>query len=106
MFVYRSGVETDIITLTSPDINDTDFTERQVAYTLGAIELQQGDRIGVQEGFSTTRNQNVTLTFIIGDGRGWFMRVPLAMSHKDLTNKNQEADNQHIDTTITKRNIS
>jgi hypothetical protein len=51
VFVYRGGIETDIISLTSPDINDTDFVEREVAYTLGAIELQQGDRIGVQEGF-------------------------------------------------------
>ena len=96
VFIYRSGVETDIITLTSPDINDIVFTERQIAYTLGAIELQQGDRIGVQEGFSTTRVQDVTLTFIIGDGRGWFMRVPLAISHKDTTDKNAEPEFQHV----------
>ena len=105
VFIYRGGVETDIITLISPDINDTIFVERQVAYTIGAIELQQGDRIGVQAGFSTTRVQDVTLTFIIGDGIGWFMRVPLAISHKDLTNKNAETTYQHIDTTTTKQTI-
>ena len=105
VFIYRNGVEMDIITLTSPDINDADFTERQIAYTLGAIELQQGDRIGVQWGFSTTRVQDVTLTFIIGDGRGWFMRCPLAVSHKDLTAKNAETNYQHVDTTTTKETL-
>ena len=103
--IYRGGIETDIISLTSPDINDTDFVERQVAYTLGAIELRQGDRLGVQEGFSTTRVPDVTLTFIVGDGRGWFMRVPLALSHKDLENKNAETTFQHVDTTTTKETL-
>lgn len=96
VFIYRNGVETNSILLTSPDINDTNFVERQLTYTFGAIELQQGDRIGVQEGFSTTRVQDVTLTYIIGDGRGWFMRVPLALSHKDTTDKNGEPEFQHV----------
>ena len=33
------------------------------------------------------------------------IEIPMVISHKDLTNKNQEADNQHIDTTITKETL-
>ena len=33
------------------------------------------------------------------------VEIPMVISHKDLTNKNQEADNQHIDTTITKETL-
>lgn len=101
VFLYRAGVETNIITpLASPDIDETEFTERQISYIFPELALLAGDRIGIQEGFSTTHANNVTLTYIVGDGRGWFMRLPLPLKHESLTNKDSEAAFQHIDERI------
>lgn len=103
VFIYRAGVETNISTpLASPDIDETEFTERQISYIFPELELLAGDRIGIQEGFSTTHANNVKLTYIVGDGRGWFMRLPLPLKHENLTDKNSEAAFQHVDTTTTK----
>ena len=106
VFLYRAGVETNIITpLASPDIDDTEFTERQISYIFPELVLLAGDRIGIQEGFSTTHANNITLTYIVGDGRGWFMRLPLPLKHENLTDKNSEATFQHVDTTVTKNTL-
>lgn len=94
--IYRAGNRIPIFTLQSPDINETEFTERQISYVIPEIALQAGDRLIFQEGFSTTHGANVTLTYIVGDGRGWFMRLPLPMEHSALVNKNSEADFQHV----------
>lgn len=103
VFLYRAGIETNISTpLASPDIDDTEFTERQISYIFPELALLAGDRIGIQEGFSTTHANNITLTYIVGDGRGWFMRLPLPLKHESLTDKNGEAAFQHVDTTTTK----
>ena len=103
VFLYRAGVETNISTpLASPDIEDTEFTERQISYIFPELVLLAGDRIGIQEGFSTTHANNITLTYIVGDGRGWFMRLPLPIKHENLTDKNSEAAFQHVDTTTVK----
>jgi len=102
VFIYRGGVEIDILTLQSPEIDDTEFTERQVSYVFQEVVLQPNDRLGIQEGFSTTHDTNITFQYIIGDGRGWFMRIPLDLEHKDTTNKNGESAFQHV--TLTEKN--
>ena len=96
VYLYRSGVETEIFTLQSDDINDTDFAERQISYIEPSVDILAGDRIVIQEGFSTTHAANVTLTYIIGDGRGWYMRLPLPMEHSAIVNKNADPDFQHL----------
>ena len=96
VYLYRSGVETEMFTLQSDDINDTDFAERQISYIEPSVDILAGDRIVIQEGFSTTHGANVALTYIVGDGRGWFMRLPLPIKHSSLVNKNGEADFQHV----------
>lgn len=107
VFLYRAGVETNISApLISPDINDTEFTERQISYIFPELALLAGDRIGIQEGFSTTHANNITLTYIVGDGRGWFMRLPLPLKHENLTEKNSEAAVQHVDTTTVKATLA
>lgn len=107
VFLYREGVETNIITsLASPDIEETEFTERQISYIFPELVLLTGDRIGIQEGFSTTHANNINMTYIVGDGRGWFMRLPLPLKHENLTDKNSEASVQHVDTTVTKNTLA
>lgn len=107
VFLYRAGAETNISTpLASPDIDETEFTERQISYIFPELKLLAGDRIGIQEGFSTTHANNITLTYIVGDGRGWFMRLPLPLKHESLTDKNSEASVQHVDTTTVKNTLA
>ena len=63
VFLYRAGVETNISTpLASPSIEETEFTERQISYIFPELVLLAGDRIGVQEGFSTTHANNITFS--------------------------------------------
>lgn len=99
VFHWRDGIETMLVNLASPEIDDLEFTERQVSYTFPTIEFLAGDRIVFQEGFSTTRVQPTTLTYIIGDGRGWFSRIPLPLKHENLDGKNAELSHQHLDAT-------
>jgi hypothetical protein len=88
VFRYTTdGEEIELFQLESPDILETSYQNRQISYAQEAFACNATDRIGVQSGFSTTRASATTLTYIVGDGRGWFMRTPLVMVHNDWTGR-------------------
>lgn len=100
LFDTTDNSETDIFApLWSSPIEVTDFAERQISYSVPAINPTATQHYGVEFLFTATGSDK-TLTYIVGDGRGWFMRLPLPLKHENLTDKNSEAAFQHVDERI------
>lgn len=105
LFDTSDNSEIDIFDpLWSSPIEVTDFAERQISYSVPAVSPTATQHYGVEFLFTAT-GSNKTLTYIVGDGRGWFMRLPLPIDHNKLTDKNSEAAFQHVDTTVTKEDL-
>ena len=100
LFDTADNSETDIFApLWSSPIEVTDFAERQISYSVPAVNPTATQYYGV-EFLLTASAAPITLTYIVGDGRGWFMRLPLPIRHEKLTDKNSEAAVQHVDERI------
>ena len=97
------GSETSVVTFESSSIEDTVLTERLISRTSSLpVAVNPLGRLGVRSKFRTTRQSNTTLSYIIGDGRGWWMKAPIAIRHSNLRDKNGELAYQHIDQTTEK----
>lgn len=99
IFLFNSETlaEVDLFNLTSPDISDIDYIERAISYSIGAIAIDQlKDHLGCEFSFLSTSTVARTISYIIGDGRGWFMRPPIRADHDGLSNKNGNPDFQHL----------
>ena len=106
LFDTSDNSETDIFApLWSSPIEVTDFAERQISYSVPSVSPTATLHYGVEFLFTATGSTK-TLTYIVGDGRGWFMRLPLPLKHEKLTDKNSEAAVQHVDTTVTKEALA
>lgn len=97
------GSEQSLITFESASIEDTIMQERMISRTTASsFTVNPLGRLGVRSKFRTNRNRNVTLSYIIGDGKGWWMKSPLPTRHDLLRDKNGNLAFQHLDTSITK----
>lgn len=99
-----NGTEQLIETFTSDSIETTTLTEklgaRSIALTAAIDPLA---RFGCRLKFRTTRPTATTLTYIIGDGRALWFKLPIPTAHKELRRKNEEADFQHLTTAQVKK---
>src|SRR5574344_154305 len=94
------GSETDLFEITSPTIENTSdysilrFEGSQIAFT-----VLETDRIGIRIKGSTTRTQNTTINYIIGDGRGLYITTPLQIRHSQLRDLNRDTNYLHVTST-------
>jgi len=86
---HSNGTEDVLFTLTSPSIEETTYQPRVIDYSLAAFTVATTDRLGFQIGMVTTRLTSTTLTYIVGDGRGFFIRSPLAIEHNNLLGRSE-----------------
>lgn len=100
-FLYDTADESfqDIFTLWSPSIEVTEFEERQISYSIQSVIPTATQYYGVEFLFRATGSPK-TFTMIIGDGRGWYVRLPIPFDHDKLSNKNSNIEFQHIDESI------
>lgn len=104
-FFVRStnGTEQLIDTFTSESIENTN-----IAQALGTRIHALGEaidplgRFGCRVKFQTTRSTNTTLTYIVGDCRAIFFKLPVPLAHSELRRKNEELSFQHFDSTSEK----
>ena len=79
-----SGIEHDILIvskLITNTVNDTiQFTATQAAN----IFCNLNDRIGLQISLTTSRNQNTTFTYSLGDGYAAYITTPIQLRHEFL----------------------
>ena len=99
------GVETDLFTLWSEEVNNTSDTWIDVIGTQPAYSVDPTDRMGLRLLFKTTSGTNKTLTYSIGDGYAAFVNNPNQIRHSQTRDKNGEAAFQHVDTTATKESL-
>lgn len=94
------GSETDLFEITSPTIENTAdyailrFESSQIAFT-----VLETDRIGIRIKGSTTRTQNTTINYIVGDGRGLYVTTPLQIRHSQLRDLNGDTNYLHVTST-------
>jgi len=86
---HSNGTEDVLFTLTSPSIEETTYQPRVIDYSLAAFTIAATDRLGFQIGMVTTRVINTTVTYIVGNGRGFFIRSPLAIEHNNLLGRSE-----------------
>ena len=91
-----NGTETVLFSKESDEINSTDYIKYDIYYSNPSVNCNLTDRLGVRVYAKTTHNANITVSTIIGDGRGAYFNSPLALRHSELRDKNAEADFQHV----------
>lgn len=101
-----AGVETDLFTLWSEEVNNTSDIWIDVIGTQPSYLVDPTDRMGLRLLFKTTSVTNKTLTYSIGDGYAAFVNNPNQIRHSQTRDKNGESAVQHVDTTTTKPTLA
>lgn len=100
------GVETDLFTLWSEEVNNTTDSWIDLVGTQPSYSVDPTDRMGLRLLFKTSSGTNKTLTYSIGDGYAAFVNNPNQIRHSQTRDKNGEEAFQHIDTTTTKATLA
>jgi len=96
-FMYTTGgVENDIFTITSSEINDTDFVTVRTENTEVQFVCNATDRFGVQISFTTARRNNTTLSYLVGGKNAAYFLTPVALRHSLLRTPNEDPEVQHM----------
>ncbi len=97
------GVETDLFTDWSGEINNTSYDwVRFGDYTHAAFDLTPTDRMGARVVARTTHNSNVTINYYVGDGYGAYLNNPNKIRHIQLRSLNEDLATQHVDSATEK----
>jgi len=94
---HSDNTETTLFSAYSTELNNTDYLTLTNETTQPAFYPATTDRLGIRFYAVTTSAANVTLTVIIGDGRGGYFTTPLAIRHTQLRDLNGDENHQHID---------
>ena len=98
-YLYKeNGTEVFQFEAISADLNNTTPEPIKFSYSYADISMDATDRFLIKVYGETTRNQNTTITYYVGDGRGAFVVFPLPISHNELINLNVDENFQHVTT--------
>lgn len=89
--------EVNLFTLWSDEINNTSDAWIKISMTLPGYNLDTTDRMGCRVLARTTHNQNITITYAVGDGYGAWINNPNKIRHSQLRALNEDLTAQHID---------
>lgn len=90
------GVETELFSIDSHDINDTTYAHENIIYIQPMYEVAPTDRIGLKVYVNTTRTINTTVSMQVGDGNAAYLVSPLGVRHNQLRARN-DADSHPIE---------
>lgn len=93
---HTNGTETVLFTKTSEPITATEYTLVTTQSIRQVFTTDISDRIGFKIYATTTRPQDTTISYIVGDGRGSHFSTPLPLRHSQLRAKDEETAYQHI----------
>ena len=96
---HTNGTETVLFTKTSEPITATEYTLVTTQSIRQVFTTDISDRIGFKIYATTTRPQDTTISYIVGDGRGSHFSIPLPLRHSQLRAKDEETAYQHITST-------
>ena len=98
-FFMRSsaGVETELFSRTSDEINNTDYAEIKGNAVNGSFTVDPTSYLGVKiYGITTVANKTIYLK--TGGQNLSYLQIPLKMRHKNLRGLNEDPDYQHLTT--------
>lgn len=78
------GVETDLFTAWSNEIDNTAYGYIQFQLTNPSFTISPTDRMGARIYVKTTRTSNVIISFKLGDGYGAYLNNPNRIRHSQL----------------------
>lgn len=92
------GTETDLFTVWSGEINNTTNEFIKFEITNPLFNVNTTDRMGARIKAKTTHNQNITITYAVGDGYGAWLNNPNKIRHNQLRALNEDFAYQHVNT--------
>lgn len=97
MFLYHADTtETNLFTMTSTDINSTDYERTVIESSQPAYACLATDRFGMRLSVTTTRPTNTTVNYKIGDGYAAYFNTTIATRHAQLRDLNGDPEVQHM----------
>lgn len=95
-----TGTETLLFTKDTPTFTNTDYVQVLPVEFIGNLyTCLATDRIVFKVYVVTTSVPNVTVSYIVGDGRGLYVDSPIQLRHSQTREKNEELVYQHVDST-------
>lgn len=94
-----AGVETDLFTAWSAEVNDTIQAYRQIQITNPVYAVDQTDRMGARVKIKTTNVSAITVNYVVGDGYGAWLTTPNRIRHNQLRDFDSDPNYQHITAT-------
>lgn len=94
-----AGVETDLFTAWSDDIDNEIQTYKQIQITNPVYIVELTDRMGARVKIRTTNVSAITVNYVIGDGYGGWITTPNRIRHSQLRDYNGDSNYQHVTTT-------
>lgn len=95
-----TGIETDLFTKYTDEINSTDFANIYTETNRAQIPVSPTARLGFRIYGTTTSAPNVIISYNIGGTNGSYINSPLALRHSQLRDKDGESAYQHITSTV------
>lgn len=92
---HTDGTETILFSVYSPEIDNTDFVTIKLESSQGLFNVATTDRFGLRVYGKTTSGAAITITIIIGDGRGGYIVIPVRLRHNQLRDLNGDANYLH-----------
>lgn len=96
---HLDGSETTLFSIYSDPITTTAFKQYTTNTTQNAFTVVTTDRLGVRIYGKTTSSAAVSITRIVGDGRGAYFTTSLPLRHTQLRSLNDDLNNQHVTST-------
>lgn len=94
-----AGVETNLFTVWSDDINSSSRTEIKINFSGQVYTVNDTDRMGVRIFLRTTSVPTATVSFIVGSNYSSYFNTPVAIRHKQIRALNEDSNYQHITST-------
>lgn len=89
------GTQTVLFTTNSVDINNTTYEYVEVHSEQPSFDVLETDRIGFNLYIGTTHTSSVVFDYHIGDGKGAYLNIPLALRHIQLRDLNGDTNYLH-----------
>ena len=86
-FVREAGWNENVLfSMTSDEIDWTDFTQYEFSSTQPVFNVNTTDRLWTRIYVATTRNNNTTISYLVWDWRASYFQTPLSLRHSQLRN--------------------
>lgn len=91
-----NGTEVNLFTVWSDTISSSSIVEAKINFSGQTYTVNPTDRMGIRVLLRTTSTPAITVSYIVGDGRGSYFNTPISIRHKQIRSLNEDPNYQHI----------